>query len=635
MKRLPGILAQMGKAWELWLTPHTTDPAILFRERIIRGMIPLLLLMLVAGYAIAGRNSILARSPLWAIVFPAMLLISIGSLAALYRRQITIAGWLIFLLPTLGAVSSLWLMGYWSPIGVTLALVAMMLGAVVLPRSVIMLLPIGTILTYAAIAFRLYTLGLSASSSAASPLFNPVSATFTFSILTLIFFGIDYYLLSEFERQHRQLKLLIDTLEVRVEARTRYLNTAADISAVAVTELAVDKLLTRLAERTREGFDLNNAALYLIDDDDQSLWFEAGSGTRKQDLPKKYNVLTGKDPIPQAARTRSLVMTSPPHHLLYLEAQHSELCLPMVIGDKLFGVLELQCAHSERFERDGLQALLALSKQLAVAIQNALLFEQQAIVAEKLRSVDSMKSQFLASMSHELRTPLNAILNFTEFVAMGMLGPVTDKQKDALKKAQDSGQVLLGLINDVLDITKIESGTLNLFVNEAVDVNVELTGVVETAQELFKERPITFVQDIDHHLPTLTVDRRRLRQILLNLISNAAKFTKAGSVTLSATQTEQEILFAVIDTGPGIAMENQLSIFEPFIQTSAGIRHRGGSGLGLALCKGLVEAHGGRIWLESEMDHGAAFFVALPVRPPLTLQILAHPPSTQLEPNNV
>lgn len=242
------------------------------------------------------------------------------------------------------------------------------------------------------------------------------------------------------------------------------------------------------------------------------------------------------------------------------------------------------------------------------------LYAEQVEVAEQLRAVDTMKSQFLASMSHELRTPLNAILNFTEFVSLGMLGEVNDAQVDALNKAIDSGRHLLSLINDVLDMTKIESGMMKLFIEQDINLQNELGQVLATADTLLSDKPtVTFIKDIDSNLPNLSGDRRRLRQVLLNLISNAVKFTEEGSITLSVKQRNKFILFAVIDTGPGIAPDDQALIFEPFRQTETGIRHAGGTGLGLPISKRLVEAHGGRLWVESQVGEGSAFYFTVPI----------------------
>jgi signal transduction histidine kinase len=225
-----------------------------------------------------------------------------------------------------------------------------------------------------------------------------------------------------------------------------------------------------------------------------------------------------------------------------------------------------------------------------------------------------MKSSFLASMSHELRTPLNAVLNFTKFVASGMLGPVNEKQVDALGKTVDSGRHLLSLINDVLDITKIESKMLNLFVETDVNLREELDTVLAATETLLAGRPVTLIRDIDPDLPTLIGDRRRIRQIMLNLASNACKFTESGSITVGAHVQDQMVLLYVKDTGPGIAPEDHELIFEAFRQTREGLSRGGGTGLGLAIAKRLAEAHGGRLWLESTPGQGATFYVLLPIQ---------------------
>jgi signal transduction histidine kinase len=217
-------------------------------------------------------------------------------------------------------------------------------------------------------------------------------------------------------------------------------------------------------------------------------------------------------------------------------------------------------------------------------------------------------------MSHELRTPLNAILNFTEMMALGLIGDVTDKQKDVLNKSLNSSKHLLSLINDVLDISKMQAGMLSLFIEEKINLNDELDTVSATVESFFKSSRTQFVRDIDKDLPLVSGDKRRIRQVLLNLVSNAAKFTETGTVTLSAKKRSDSVLFAVLDTGPGIAKEEQALIFQPFIQTDTGIRHANGTGLGLAIARHLAEAHDGKLWVESEPGDGAAFYFMLPCK---------------------
>ncbi len=243
------------------------------------------------------------------------------------------------------------------------------------------------------------------------------------------------------------------------------------------------------------------------------------------------------------------------------------------------------------------------------------LAKDQADEARKqAEEANQIKSQFLASMSHELRTPLNAILNFTEMMSLGMAGPVNEQQKDLLVKALESARHLLRLINDVLDVSKMQSGMMSLFIEDDVDLQEEVEQVAVTAETLIKDKPVKLVRDIADDLPTISADRRRIRQILLNLIANAVKFTDEGTITLSARRTGTDLLFAVADTGPGIPSDQQQIIFEPFVQTETGIKHSGGTGLGLPISRWLAEAHGGRLWVESTPGKGTTFYVTLPIR---------------------
>jgi len=240
------------------------------------------------------------------------------------------------------------------------------------------------------------------------------------------------------------------------------------------------------------------------------------------------------------------------------------------------------------------------------------------IAAQELKRVDMMKSQFLASMSHELRTPLNSIINFTQLIAMGVAGPVTEEQLNMLNTSLSSSKHLLQLINDVLDISKIQAGKLSLYIEEDVNLNEEIRAVVEMAEPLLQkqnasfDKPIQFIQDIDQNLPMTACDRRRFRQILLNLLSNAIKFTESGSITLSAKKKEDEFIFAVMDTGPGIPDDMQGSIFEPFTQVTNNIKQSQGTGLGLPISRSLAQAHGGDLWVESKVNEGSTFFFTMP-----------------------
>ena len=238
--------------------------------------------------------------------------------------------------------------------------------------------------------------------------------------------------------------------------------------------------------------------------------------------------------------------------------------------------------------------------------------ELQRVYGE-LETASRHKSEFLANMSHELRTPLNAILGFSQVLEKRLFGELNEKQGEYIEDIRSSGNHLLSLINDVLDLSKVEAGQIELEVapfslREAVD-----RGVVMVRERASKSG-VALAAEIEPEVQVVSGDERRIRQILFNLLSNAVKFTPAGGrIDVSARLVDEEIQLAVADTGPGIAPEDLDRIFEEFQQTDAGARQQEGTGLGLALSRRLVELHGGRIWVESEVGVGSRFVFTLPV----------------------
>lgn len=252
------------------------------------------------------------------------------------------------------------------------------------------------------------------------------------------------------------------------------------------------------------------------------------------------------------------------------------------------------------------QTVRERTADLAEAMQAA----QEARAAAE--QANELKTQFLANMSHELRTPLNSIINFTRILMVGMRGPVTDSQADYLNRVRNSGEHLLGLINDILDLSKIEAGKMELF-KEPINIGDVIHSVMSSAAGLTKGKPIELQHEVEPNLPTIEVDRTRIRQVLLNLLSNAAKFTDEGTITVRVTRQDSQVLISVRDTGIGIAPEHQSLIFEEFRQVEGDSNRRyEGTGLGLAICRRLIELHNGRIWLESEAGVGSTFFFTLP-----------------------
>lgn len=236
--------------------------------------------------------------------------------------------------------------------------------------------------------------------------------------------------------------------------------------------------------------------------------------------------------------------------------------------------------------------------------------EEARIEAERANQV---KSAFLASMSHELRTPLNAIINFSSFVADGDVGSVNEQQEEILGDVVQSGKHLLNLINDVLDMSKIEAGSLQLFIADNLNVNDIASSTLSTARSLLGDKDVEIQIELDESLPPISGDKQRITQVLLNLVSNACKFTATGTITIATKKEKDQIVVSVADTGAGIDSNDISSIFQAFMQTESGVRQGGGTGLGLPISKSLIEAHGGKVWVESTVGKGSTFYFSLPV----------------------
>ena len=284
---------------------------------------------------------------------------------------------------------------------------------------------------------------------------------------------------------------------------------------------------------------------------------------------------------------------------------------------EVIGVLACQPARRPgAFAPEIVAAAQTFATQSALAIQNARLFREIEDKSRLLEAASRHKSEFLANMSHELRTPLNAILGFSEVLAERMFGEVNEKQAEYLQDILSSGRHLLSLINDILDLSKVEAGRLELELGR-----FHLPTALDNALTLVRERAtrhgITLTQTVDERVGDIVADERKVKQILLNLLSNAVKFTpEGGRVGLTATAAEDVITIAVSDTGIGIAPEDQAAIFEEFRQVGReDARKQEGTGLGLTLAKKFVELHGGRIWVQSQVGQGSTFSFTLPVRP--------------------
>ncbi|HZS33546.1 MAG TPA: GAF domain-containing protein [Methylomirabilota bacterium] len=292
------------------------------------------------------------------------------------------------------------------------------------------------------------------------------------------------------------------------------------------------------------------------------------------------------------------------------------LAVPLLREGRILGGLGVVRRSPGHFAPEVIDLVKTLGAQSAIAIQNARLFRELAEKTQELEAASRHKSEFLANMSHELRTPLNAIIGFSEVLGERMFGELNDKQAEYVQDILSSGRHLLALINDILDLSKVEAGRMELELSR-FDLPAAIGSAVILVRERATRHGLTLEVSVDDRLGSFVGDERKIRQVLLNLLSNAVKFTpEGGRVVVRAAPADGAVEVSVADTGIGIAPQDQEAIFEEFRQVGTDYaRKREGTGLGLALAKRFVELHGGRISVASRPGEGATFTVALPVRP--------------------
>ncbi len=407
------------------------------------------------------------------------------------------------------------------------------------------------------------------------------------------------------------------------QVRTQQFGSSALARATQIMSRALtdDELMQSLADQLFEVFQPNGAVFFRWNVEAGTLM---ATGLRvaasETDLWPAHH-----EPFPAANRLDLLdVMRSRRGRIQKIRAERDgqvreSMAMPFIFNDQVDGVVELThtgAAYGLSAEDMGLMQSLLTSA--AFALQSARLYQQLTETAERLREIDRLKSQFLANMSHELRTPLNSIIGFSRVIMKGIDGPVNEVQLQDLSAINSAGQHLLGLINDLLDISRIEAGKMELNFDR-VDFNEIAKGVMSTTLGLIKDKPIKLIPDISADLPPIHADAIRVRQVLLNLMSNASKFTDEGTITVRARVVQQEgrrpmVEINVTDTGPGIPEQDINKLFQTFSQVDgSATRKVGGSGLGLSISKNLVELHGGTVWVESTVGVGSTFSFNVPV----------------------
>jgi len=411
------------------------------------------------------------------------------------------------------------------------------------------------------------------------------------------------------------------------EKRAHELETVAAVSTTASTVLNPDELLQSVVDLTKERFNLYHAQIYLADESWKTLLLASGAGEiGRQMVSEGWAIPMDHEQsiAASAARSRQFVIANDVVHdkesavlsNRLLPETRSEMAVPMIVGEKLLGIFDAQADTANYFTEEDANIYTTLAVQVAIALQNARLYVEQSATVLQLRELDRLKSSFLANMSHELRTPLNSILGFADVMLEGLDGPLTKNMNNDLGLIQKNGQHLLHLINDVLDMAKIEAGRMNLN-PERFHIHDLLQDVTSITSTLASEKNLSlFIETDSDSAVEIFADRTRIRQVMINLVNNAIKFTEKGQVRLRADRRGGLITVCVRDTGVGIPPDNLEAVFQEFTQVdTSSTRKAGGTGLGLPISRRLIEMHGGRLWAESAgVDgEGSAFFVELPL----------------------
>lgn len=426
--------------------------------------------------------------------------------------------------------------------------------------------------------------------------------------------------------RNAQLFTQTQSSEERLRRQNEYLATATEVSRLITSTLDMDVLFSRATDLIRSRFGYYFVGVFTVDSNSYNATLREGTGAAGEDLKRRqYSMPVGsKSVIGSVTGTGStLVINNTALDPLFrpsslLPETRSQAGIPLKIGARVIGALDIHSNEINTFHPEEIAVLETLADQISVAFENARSYDTAQKAIESMKQLDIIKSQFLANMSHELRTPLNSIIGFSRVILKGIDGPITEQQQQDLSAIYNSGQHLLGLINNILDLAKIEAGKMELSFEE-LNVADAISSVVSTSTGLVRDKPIKLIQNIESGLPTARADPMRLRQVLLNLISNAAKFTEEGSITVSASLHTPssglpEMMISVTDTGPGITLEDQKKLFQAFSQVdSSATRKTGGTGLGLSICKQLVEIHGGKINVHSTPGKGSTFYFTIPL----------------------
>jgi signal transduction histidine kinase/DNA-binding response OmpR family regulator len=425
------------------------------------------------------------------------------------------------------------------------------------------------------------------------------------------------------------------------QRRALELQTAAEIARDTTSTLSQEILLSRIVNLLKDRFGFYHCSIFLLNESNQYAIIEESTGEAGKLMKQnKHKLAVGSKSVigsclasgqPIIVNDSNLSPVYLPNPLL--PDTRSEMGIPLKIGGHIIGALDLHSTSINAFSENELTVLQILTDQISVAIENARAFSISQKAVQEMRELDRVKSQFLANMSHELRTPLNSVIGFSRVILKGIDGPINKVQEQDITSIYNSGMNLLNMINEILDLSKIEAGKMELQL-EDVSISEVIAKAISTATGLIKDKPIELIQKIPNDLPSVKADEIKLGQIVLNLLSNAIKFTERGSITIEVEISKDENLnpelrVLVSDSGVGIALADQSKLFQRFSQVDdSPTRKTGGTGLGLSISRSLIELHGGKIGLlTSQPGKGSTFYFTLPVigyRKGLDLNDLGH-----------
>jgi GAF domain-containing protein/HAMP domain-containing protein len=424
----------------------------------------------------------------------------------------------------------------------------------------------------------------------------------------------------------------VETQRTRLEQLSANMEQLYQLSTAMQEPLSLREQLSRVLEAARQVVSIDRFFIYAATPDGETLVNMAGAGLSEEEwrgfeggaipvreagaMGKSYRegavlLFDAEHPVPPELRLQ------PPYSEVRALRSSSFLLLPMIARGRCVGVLSADNKLSSRkILPQTVELLQTFASHAAVAIENARLFREIEEKGRQLEVANRHKSEFLANMSHELRTPLNAIIGFSEVLLQRMFGELNAKQDEYLQDVLSSGKHLLSLISDILDLSKIEAGRMELELT-AFELPMALDNAMTLVRERANRHGIALSLDLDPRLGRFVADERKVKQVLLNLLSNAVKFTpEGGRIVLRAVPADGTVEISVSDTGIGIAEQDQEEIFEEFRQVGGDYaRKREGTGLGLTLARKFVELHGGRLWVKSEVGKGSTFTFSLPVRP--------------------